>query len=110
MNKPDPDIKKIAKVMADVLSENKKEVLHRTDLMSFLGRSLVENSYTPMNTGIQRLRKNYLKNLQSCHKHLRIDISDYPDNIFSWMMDHAHDVRWLCNKNFGYSTISFKIA
>ena len=26
MNKPDPDIKKIAKVMADVLSENKKEV------------------------------------------------------------------------------------
>ncbi len=26
MNKPDPDIKKIAKVMADVLSENKKKV------------------------------------------------------------------------------------
>jgi hypothetical protein len=36
MNKPDPDIKKIAKAMADVLSEHKKEVLHRTDLIEFL--------------------------------------------------------------------------
>ena len=36
MNKPDPDIKKIAKVMADVPSENKKKVLHRTDLIEFL--------------------------------------------------------------------------
>ncbi|MFH0957574.1 MAG: hypothetical protein V1897_02620 [Pseudomonadota bacterium] len=36
MNKSDPDIKKIAKLMADVLSENKKGVLHQTDLIEFL--------------------------------------------------------------------------